>query len=250
MNKLGITLCFYTSTKGHWGRKTDWKLTLDHIERQVPLSLFGGLLASLKITPGDEALAAEMEKELVSRGFKVLAATADWSRGTSHQVGYMGDVCRLARDPLVHSQPYVWWMEDDGACLSHDYTLERLLAESMRLLATDADSLTVRLMRRCDDRGPTVEPAQQDPRFFYSQDFNFQPAVLRARDFQIGALCIERNPQFAAAVQCEQLWRMVLDNFSRSELRHIVWEPDFAEVLHLGVPQADHDQLVKQHNLS
>ncbi len=249
MNKLPITLVFMTSSKGHWGRKTDWKLTLDQLEKQIPLSSFGGLLASLKITPGEEALAAEMEKELVSRGFKVLTATADWSRGTSHQVGYMNDACRLARDPLVHSHPYVWWVEDDGVCLSHDYTLERLLAESMKMLATDADLMSVRLMRRCDNRGPTVQPPQTDPRFFYSEDFNLQPAVLRARDFQLTGLLLERNPEKVGTVQCERLLRMILDSFTRSKLRHAVWEPDFAEVLHLGIPQSEHDQFVKQHNL-
>lgn len=245
MRNLPATLCLFTSTRGHFGRKTDWRVSLDHLDRQLPLTSFGGLLASLKITPGDEALAAQMQVELERRGFKVLTAVADWVRGTSHQIAYMEDVCRLSRDPLVHAQPYVWWFEDDGACICHEYTLERLLAESFRMLATDPDLLTVRLMRRCDDRGPTVEPAEKDPRFWWSQHFNFQPAVLRARDFQLAALLVERNPQAVATIQCEMLWKMALANFTGSPFCHAVWEPDFAEVLHLGVQEPAHSAALR-----
>lgn len=249
MNQLPISVCFFTSTRGHFSRKTDWKLTLDHLDKQIPLSSFGGLLASLKITPGEEEIAAAMEKELTGRGFKVLTATADWTRGTSHQIAYMSDVCRLARDPIVHSQPYIWWMEDDGVCLSHIYTLDRLLAASISLLADDANLVSVRLMRRCDNRGPTVESTARDPRFFYSHDVNLQPLLLRARDFQLLALGLERNWEAVKTVQCERLIRMILDSFTTSQFRHIVWEPDFAEVFHTGIPQSEHEQLCKALNL-
>lgn len=248
MTPLPITLCFFTSTKGHYGRRTDWRLTLDHLDRQLPLSLFGGRICSLKITPGDEALAATMQSELEARGFKVLTATADWSRGASHQAAYMDDVCRISRDPLVHAHPYVWWVEDDGLCLSHAYPLERLLGESAHMLAADSNLLTVRLRRRDDDRGPTVaDEARTDPRFFYSQHFNFQPGILRSRDFQLVAMQIERNPGAAASIQCEMLWRMVLAQFTRSLMCHAVWECDHAETIHIGIPQAEHEAAIRKY---
>lgn len=248
--KLPITLCLFTTTKGHHKRGfTDCRITLNHLDAQLPLSLFAAKVASLKITPGDEALGGQMADELSVRGFKVLTEVAAWQRGTSHQQAYNEDIQRISRDPLVHAQPYVWWVEDDGLLDCHGCTLERLLADSARMLAENADLLTVRLRRRADDRGPEAGP-QTDTRFFWSQHFNFQPSILRTRDFQLAALFIERNPHLAAQVQIEALWRMVLGNFTRSPLCHAVWECDHAESIHIGVPQAEHEAALRQLGLT
>lgn len=246
MTRAPITLLFFTTTRGHFSRRTDWKLTLDDIDRQLPLSTFGARLASLKVTPGDEEIGAVMQRELEARGFRVIAITADWQRGHSHQVAYCEDAIRLSRQPEVHAHPYVWWIEDDGAIRCHDGSLARLLADSTSMLAADPDLLTVRLRRRADDRGPVVPVTYGDPRLFHSEDLNFQPFVARARDLQLAALCVERNPEAQATVQIERLWRVVFDSFSRSRLRHAVWECEHAEVWHLGVPQAEHEAACRQ----
>lgn len=249
MRKLPVTLVFLTTSKGHFGRRTDWRLTLADIDRQLPLEHFGGLVASLKVTPGDEAIGREMEAELVARGFKVSTAVAAWSRGTSHQVAYNQDLIRISQHPEVHAQPYVWVIEDDGAILIHNGSLEKLLADSVALLASDPNVVSVRLRRRGDDRGPEV-PCPWGPRLFASQDLNFQPWLARSRDFQLAALCIERAPALQAAMQIEMLWRHVMDGFTRSACRHAVWECDVAESIHLGVPEPAHSAALLQLNLS
>lgn len=235
----------FVTTKGHFGRKTDWITTLNNINRQFPLKQFAGKIASLKISPGEEAIGKDIEDQLISFGFKVLIKTASWSRGTNHQVAYNEDIYRLSIDPLINKQPYVWWLEDDGILDMHGRSLESLLSDSIDMLSEDADLLTVRVRRRGDDRGPEACPAT-NPHFFYSTDFNFQPAVLRSRDFQLAALFIARNPHLTSQVQIEALWRIILNNFTRKPSCHAVWECDWAEVYHIGVPQSDYEQTLNK----
>ena len=82
---LPITLALFTTTKGHFGRRTDWRVSLDHLDKQLPLSLFGAKVASLKVTPGDEERGHEMKRQLEERGFTVMAQVGEWVRGSSHQ---------------------------------------------------------------------------------------------------------------------------------------------------------------------
>src|SRR3954470_5278945 len=109
MTPLPITLCLFTSTKGHFGHKDVYRATLTHLDRQLPISLFGQRVAHLKVTPGDEAIAADMVADLTAHGFKVLTTVADWSRGQSHQAAYMADVVKLSKEPSIYEQPYVLW---------------------------------------------------------------------------------------------------------------------------------------------
>src|ERR1035437_1649846 len=129
MTPLPITLCLFTSTKQHFGFKDVYWATLTHLDRQTPIALFGDKIAHIKITPGDETRAVEMEGNLRDLGFDVLTTTADWSRGQSHQLAYMQDVVKVSKFPLLCQQPYVLWAEDDQTitphgCSSHDLLLQ------------------------------------------------------------------------------------------------------------------------------
>ncbi len=249
MNQLPISLVFFTSTKGHFGRKTDWLVTLDHWNRQLPLANFGERIAHIKVTPGDEALAAGMALGLTAKGFHVIQTVGSWDRGLSHGANYLGDQVTVSKDARLYKQPYLLFLEDDSLALSHQIPLDDLLAQSCRRLAENHELLTVRLMRRHDDRGPTALQAAPDPRFYYSQDVNFQPLVMRSLDFYRLGLALEANPDACQQIQCERLWRLILDHSSRSPFKHIVYEPDYAETAHIGIPQAEHEQLVKQLHL-
>ncbi len=249
MNHLPISLVFFTSTKGHFGRKTDWKLTLNHWEKQLPLSLFGERIAHIKISEGDQALATEMAIELVARGFHVIETVGSWSRGLSHGAAYLGDQVTVSKEARLYRQPYLLFLEDDSLAISSEIPLEDLLLQSCQRVAENHELLTVRLARPHDDRGPTAAHPQPDRRFYYSQDLNFQPLVMRSLDFYRLCLALEANPEACQNVQCERLWRLILDSFSRSPFRHIVYEPSFAHTAHIGIPQPEHEQLVKQLSL-
>lgn len=249
MTRLGITLCLFTSTKGHWGSKDLYKTTLAHLDKQCPLSLFGGRLAHIKITPGEEAVAADMQAHLESRGFDVLTTTADWSRGTAHQHGIIQDQRTLSQDPRFHANPFMLLLEDDSPFVSHELSLADLLAQSCRLLAENHEIVSARTLRRGDLNTSLtlVPPDPNETRWFWSPHFNFQPAVLRTRDFYVACNLIQSNWAQVSHLQSELLWRLVLSNFSRSELRHIVYQPDYAETFHIGVP--DYAEQIKALNL-
>ncbi len=237
MTPLPITLCLFTSTKGHFGAKDLYKATLTHLDRQLPISTFGQRVAHVKVTPGDEALAADMVADLVIRGFQVTCATADWSRGLSHGAAYLGDMVRMSKQANVYTQPYFLLLEDDSPVVCHDTSLEDLLLRGCQLLATNHELLTVRLIRRGDYEGgvPQLGDAENG-KAFYSPNTDFQPLLMRSLDFYRLGMLLEANPEACQTVQCEALWRMILTAFSRSEHRHLVWKPDHAETVHLGLP--------------
>ncbi len=239
MIPLPISLCFWTSTKGHFGHRDVWRATLAHLDRQIPLCTFGARVAHIKITPGEEQLGMDMVFDLGKLGFETITTTADWSRGQSHQAAYMADVVRVSQHPSVTKQPYMLWLEDDSTITPHECSAEDLLLRSCQMLADDNELTSVRLLRAGDlSTSPMAaeDSRTHDPRWFHSPHFNFQPAILRSRDFYLGARLVEANPEGAATIQCEMLWRMVLTIFSRSLRQHRVYRPSFAETIHLGTP--------------
>lgn len=241
MKPLPISLCFYTCTRGHYKRHTDYRLTLDHWDRQVPLSLLGERIAHLKVDPAQQDIAATMATELVSRGFHVIHTLGSWERGLSMGASYMADVVTVSKECRLYSQPYYLHLEDDSPLVSHRRSLEDVLLHSCQMLTEDHELVTVRTRRRADDRGPEVAHPQPDPRWFWSQDVNLQPLLMRSTTFYQLAQVLERNPEACQRVQCEALWRRILDQFSRSPHRHLVWECDEIEAAHIGVPQPEHE---------
>jgi hypothetical protein len=250
MRQLPICFAFYTCTRGHHRRHTDWAVTLDHWDRQIPLSLFGTRIAHLKVDPAQYEIAKEMATGLVARGFQVIHTEGSWTRGLSMGAGYMADVVTVSKDRRVYAQPYYLHVEDDSPVVSEVVSLEDLLLQSCRMLAEDHEMQTVRVARRGDARGPTVDHPQPDPRLYWSKDVNLQPLLMRSATlYQLG-LWLERNPALCQQVQCEQLIRMILDQFSRSEYRHAVWETSYAWSPHLGIPQPEHEAALRQLGLT
>ncbi len=245
MNTLPITFCLFGSTKGHFGRKTDYKTTLDHWNRQVPLSLFN-LIAHLKVTPGDEQLAVDMKDDLERRGFRVLTTTAAWTRGLSHGAAYLSDAVTVSKDPAVYTRSYFLWAEDDSPLVPHRLSVEDLLLQSCQLLADSHEVLSARVMRRGDTLFP-VDDQPVGPAGFWSKNFDFQPSIMRSIDFYRVGIILEANPQACNQVQCEMLWRIAMDGFSRSPRKHWVYDPvTEAETIHLGVPSPDHEAALQR----
>ena len=252
MNKLPITIGFFTSTKGHHNRKTDYKITLDNWNKQIPLVLFN-LVAHIKVTPGEEAVGEDMKRDLESRGFKVIITVADWKRGLSHGAAYLGDMVKMSKSFLFtdsfRNHPYFLLLEDDSPVVCYKRSLENILLSSCDMLAGRIDLLTVRFMRRADNPCPVedskgVKSDNED--YFYSKNVDFQPVLMRAIDFYRAGMVFESNQEACQNVQCELLFRMVMDQFSRSYLKHIVWKPDFAETVHIGIPQPEHEAAIKK----
>lgn len=236
MNSLPIVVTLYTSTKGHWGCKDLYLHTINHLNKECPLSYFGTKLAHIKVTPGEESVAEKMESELKSRGFSVFKTVAGWSRGTEHQHGYLGDMRTVSMLQEFHSQPFMLLLEDDSPFVSHSQSLTDLLGQACQELGQDHELVSLRTLRRGDLSSSPMIDAQKDSRWFWSPHFNFQPAILRTRDWYHAHRMIETNWSQVSHLQCELLLRLVFEQFSRRQTKHAVYWPDYAETFHLGTP--------------
>lgn len=178
-----------------------------------------------------------MVADLTTRGFHVLQTTASWERGLSHGNAYLGDQVKVSKDARVYTQPYLLLLEDDTPLLPTTASLEDILLHGCQLLADNHELVSVRTIRRGDYDGgvPQLGDAEQG-RAFYSPFIDFQTPLLRSLDFYRLGLLLEANPQACQTVQCEMLWRLILQTFSRAEQKHLVWKPDWIEALHLGTP--------------
>lgn len=233
--RIPVCLALFTSTKGHWGTRDLYRTTLAHLDRRTPLALFAEKIAHIKVSVGDDEIAASMEAHLRGLGFHVIKTTADWTRGTAHQHGIIQDQRTVSLDPRLHACPFVLIHEDDSPWECHGLSTTDCLLHSCRMLAENHELVSVRTLRREDlSTSPMIAVPQEDPRWFYSPHWNLQPGLLRVRDFYVGCNLIEQNWARVSHLQVELLWRLVLASFSRSELRHLVYRPDYCETYHIG----------------
>lgn len=235
MKPLPITYCFFTSTKGHWSNKDLYKTTLAHLDRRTPLALFAERIAHIKVTVGEDHIAADMEAHLRGLGFHVLKTTANWSRGTAHQHGIIQDQRKVSHEARLHRVPFMLIAEDDSPWECHGKPTTDCLLQSCQMLADNHELVSIRTLRREDlSTSPTIPVPNEDPRWFYSPHWNLQPGLLRVRDFYAGCNLIETSWAQVSHLQVELLWRFTLENFSRSKLSHLVFRPDYAETYHIG----------------
>ncbi|MEK6884232.1 MAG: hypothetical protein AABY22_31670 [Nanoarchaeota archaeon] len=231
MTKLPISLVFFTSTRGHWGSKTIYLDILNRLNNTIPLSNFGVLYAHIKVSPGEEQIAENMELELKSRGFVVEKTVAAWNRGISHQISYLEDIRKASMSPIVNSMPYVFWLEDDSTVECHKDNPFKVLYRMIEFLS-NPEIISVRFLRRGDVS--TTPILKQEKDYFFNPHVNFQPLLLRQHDFYIANKLIEDNWAQLSNLQCELVMRMALNQLSRSQFNHIVWNIDYAETFHLG----------------
>lgn len=239
MTTLPITYVIYLTTEGFAGCSTIYQATLDHLDRQLPLTSFRHRLASIKITPGRESVAEAMTVYLKARGFEVITATAPWERGPSHYEQYLLDMRRVSQHEAVWSTPLVMPCDHDYAMVCHRDPLPKVLARMCQLLDGSPDVLSTRFLREEDkdalapDRTVAIEP---DKDLAWSAHWNLQPMLMRSSHYYLANKVIEDNWAHAVRQHGEALWAEVLAGFSRSPRKHAVWLPGYAVVRNLGVP--------------
>lgn len=245
MTKIPLSVFMMSSTKGHFGFDT-YLTTLDHFARQIPWEAISVKVAHIKVTPGEEAKGEQMKAEFERRGFKVLMTVAAWQRGTSHQVSYCADLVTVSKEPSLYLNPHVLWLEDDGTLSTVSVPLDQILARMVAFLDASPELVSVRFIREPDFAGgvPVFAPTSET---FFSPNVDFQPLLIRSRDFFLAAKVVESNPEVQQTTQIELLWRLILDQFSRNEHKHLVWLPSVAHSIHLGVP--DYPALKQSLNL-
>jgi hypothetical protein len=235
--KLPITFLMFATARGHYGCNTIYNTTIDFLNSKLPLNEWGALLFHIKIAPGEEKVGEQMKADLESRGFIVETEIANWKRGQSHFCEYLKDQIKMSQHPAVRDNPFVYWSDDDNIPLTHSDNFLKVLHRMVKTVESSQDIVSFRFLRENDTREPIVEDVNDEhPDFFYSRDFNWQPLIIRSRDFHRGCKVIEDNWHIATQMHGEGLWREVTAPMSRSKNKHAVWHPKYAEVANLGVP--------------
>ncbi len=247
MTVLPISLVFMTSTKGHFGHRDVWRATLDHWDRQLPLASYSVKVAHIKISESDQALGAEMARELETRGFTVLTTTANWSRGQSHQNQYLLDQIKVSKEMTLYANPYILYLEDDSPVVYDRMTLDEVLSEMCSSLTTYPEVLSARFMRR-NDWPPAGEHEMVNSTWWRHEHINFQPLIMRSIQFYTMLKTAEDNLDRTTNVQIEMLWRLILAPYARNHMPHLVIRPEITHTVHLGVP--DYPALRDQLNLT
>lgn len=233
MIKLPISVCLFTTTKGHYGCTTLYQDTLNHLNRQIPLSQFGALVAHIKVSIGGESIGDSIESDLKGRGFLVLKTTGDWKRGESHQQEYLRDMNTIARNQTVQSQPYMLLLEDDSSFACHKTDLLDCLSRMIGVLENDMNVTSSRFLRSNDLFTTPMTGTEKD--YFWAAHFNFQPAILRSRDFFLANKVLQNSWNEASKLHCETAMGLALNQLSYTDRNHMVWFPEYAEAYHIGI---------------
>lgn len=253
MTPLPLTLCLYTSTKGHYGVFNRYQQTVTDLFNQVPASTFSMPMVHIKVSetpkPGEPSF-KEMNQWLWERKVIPTATFADWSHGESHQREYLKDMTKLTRD----AGEFVLHLEDDFLLRAHQNDLIHYLCRAIVIL-TDPDIVQVRIPRWANERerilglrakhgidGRAVDG--KNPDHFLTNDWSNNVFVARARDMQTALLLIERNPQ-SFPQHAEHGLGAAMKYLSRSATPLAVFDPSHVSAYHIGTLPGEEDPLDK-----
>lgn len=245
-----ITVCLFTSTKGHFGRCDIYRQTVSSLLAQVPREFWGGLRAHIKVSPGEDHLAAEMAAWLGEQGFTVYITAGTWSHGNdTHQHGFLQDMGGLI--PSV-STPHFVLLEDDWVVRCYHHSFEYYLYEATCMLRDDCELMQVRIPRFNDEadriRGLWVKhriPGQVDagtmPKAFRHNDYANHPSIMRVRDFRAALRFVELG---GGPKHSEHGIAAGLKALSSSPVPFACFNPEHIRVGHCGtVTAAEADNL-------
>lgn len=252
MNINDLTVCLYTSTKGHFGRKDIYKTTALH--------LLGSLeetghresvkkIAHVKVDPGEDLLADEMFRWLKGAGFLVIVSRGEWKHGDeSHQVEYIKD--QMAVNDNIKTQ-FLLHLEDDWVIkpiLPGSSTSSFLLYGMDRL--SDPNITQVRIPRYTNEpdriRGLMVKHGI-DGRvsgpfsgIYLCNDWSNNPFIARTRDIRAALTFVTRS---TLPKHSEHGVGKAMSLLGWSELPFAFFDPEKIRCYHLGTPAGLEDNL-------
>ncbi len=257
MTPLPLTLCLYTSTKGHFGRFDIYQRTVTDLFNQVPSNTFAGRGAHIKESvtkKSGEPDAKEMGAWLSERRIAPFITSEDWTHGPQHQSAYLRDMATLTQ--MVATE-YLIHMEDDFLLRTKSYNVIHWLARAINLLQ-DPDIIQVRIPRWHNER-TRIDGLRQkhgidsrtdegdNPDHFRATDWSNNPFIARTRDMQIALLLMERNPQ-AFPVHSEHGLASAMKYLSRSATPIAVFDPSLVYCRHIGTVVGEEDPIDEEIN--
>ena len=149
-HKLPISLCFFTTTKGHYGLGNRYEETLSSFNNQIALSNFSYLHANIRITSKHEnsSFLTEMKSKISSYGFFLSLVEGDYKHASEQKmVGYLNDMVNSYNLYEVAKNPFIMHLEDDWLLHPYDGALINYILNAMKVLNNNHDILQVRFPR-------------------------------------------------------------------------------------------------------
>lgn len=253
MIKIPISLCLFTSTKGHFGIKTRYKETVRALSTLIPLSDFANLVAHIKISPGERDIAAEMSVYLQEMGFQVYTTLGEWSHGSqSHQSEYIADMMRVYNLSSVQQTPFILAMEDDWIVRCYEKTMHDYIHKAIEQLTLNPDLIQIRFPRFTNEKdringlkqkhGIEATASEVFDGLFLHSDFSANPSIFRSRDIRTALVLL---PRLGLPIHAEHGLSIALKVLSRSQTPFACFDPTTIRIGHIGCPVGEEDNLSK-----
>jgi len=236
-----LAFVLYTSTKGHFGQKNLYKFTIERLKEKITFYDEFFKLAHIKVSPGEEELAQEMEDWLYEQGWLTIRSKGEWSHNnTSHAVGYYKDKLKAFSEPLLHRFKYSIFLEDDWVLNIDESRFYLLFNEALRFLNQRPDALCVRINNEAEEHNPLDLRVNK---FLYCQGlfrnqygptFTFQPTIIRTLEWYQALRLINKNLDQLQYKHCEIMSGEAMKNFSDSVTPFYYFDPKFVSVTHIG----------------
>lgn len=253
MDKIPISLCLFSSTKGHFDIKTRYLDTVKSLNQQLLISSFNLPIANIKYEEENDIL-WWMKEELKNYGFIVnLAKGEKWSHSNqSHQSGYLEDMWNIFSKPEVLKNPYIFLCEDDWLFNIKDKNLGYWFNYATKLLAEIPGMNQVRFAR-FENEHERINNLQKkhnldrsaqwvDPNYFLCDDFSCNPSIFRSRDLFLALSLMKNNPNsFVPHVEHGLGFAMKVLAGYNNRLSFAVLNPQKISVRHIGCPDKDID---------
>lgn len=249
--KVPISLCLFTSTKGHFGIKIRYQETIQSLSANIPLSYFANKVAHIKVSPGEEAIAVEMTQKLEGYGFKVYSTTAIWSHGqNSHQIEYLSDMLKIYSLPELQKTKYVFALEDDWLLKSDNFIKD--VDFTISLFEQNPDLLQVRIPRYSNEfdringlytkHGIQGVAKKASDKHFWHNDFSMNPSLFRLRDLRNALVLLHRAPNLPMHVEHGLGAALKFLSMANTPFAALTT----ARIAHIGTPTGQEDDINKE----
>lgn len=242
MNNYSIVL--YTSTRGHFGYKDCYKHTVKRLEKENLDFWRIYKLAHIKISPGEEELAAEMKQWLNKKGFRVIQTKANWKHNdpnNSHAKEYYKDKLKCFSDKEIQKRRYTFFIEDDWKVNFNGYA-DFYLDRAAEFLDKNLDYLCVRVNNEIEKSVEKATPLTEDNLIYkqnldytiYGPTLTFQPTLIRSAEWRHALRLINSNLDILNTQHCELVSGMAMRQFSDSDTPFCFFNPQIINCEHIG----------------
>jgi hypothetical protein len=250
-----LCICFFTSTKGHFGNRDIYKYSLQKLAEQLNTYFYEpeygiSLLCHIKHTKIDFDYALVMRDEILKifpHAF-IIFSEGQWSHNTpSHGEEYYKDMFKVYGSDFVHESEYVLHLEDDwlfSGCGIVFKGLINYLEAGVFHLRVNRLTLAVRFNH---DINQDVSKATLKNDFFYQNEdytpygptLTFQPTIMRTRDWWLALLMIQSAWEKIKGQHCELISGWFMKQLPHDGQPFAFFDPSAVNCQHIGIPDFD-----------